>query len=107
MGAEFETAAMRARASIRARFEVYDAVLHGTAGFIAVEKDVNRERFRKYVEHLNIEENYPGVQATVLRRVCPAPEKDSVVAAMRQQGEEHFHIWPTTTRADFFPDHGH
>ena len=25
------------------------------------------------------------------------------MAAMRQQGEEHFHIWPATTRADFFP----
>ena len=103
MRAQFETAAMRARASIRARFEVYDAVLHGTAGFIAVEKDVNRERFRKYVEHLDIEENYPGVQGIGFAPRVSAPEKDSVVAAMRQQGEEHFHIWPTTTRADFFP----
>src|ERR1051325_9438117 len=49
MRAQFETAAMRARATIRARFDVYDAMLHGAAGFIAVEKDITRDRFQKYI----------------------------------------------------------
>src|SRR5690348_10755393 len=49
---QFETTALRVRNSIRERFEIYDAMLHGAAGFIAVEKQVTRARFRKYVERL-------------------------------------------------------
>src|SRR5690348_5849053 len=60
--AQFETATMRARATIRSQFDVYDAMLHGAAGFIAVEKDVTRERFKKYIDRLHLEGNYPGVQ---------------------------------------------
>jgi CHASE1-domain containing sensor protein/nitrogen-specific signal transduction histidine kinase len=100
---QFETAALRARNSIRERFAIYDAMLHGAAGFIAVEKQVTRERFRKYVERLSLEVNYPGVQGIGFAPKVPASEKDAMVAVMRQEGEQHFQIWPETTRADFFP----
>ena len=101
--AQFETAALRTRTSIRARFEMYDALLHGTAGFIAVEKQVTRERFRKYVEQLAGEVNYPGVQAVGFAPRVPVSEKDAMVAVMRQEGEMHYRIWPETGQADFFP----
>src|SRR3982751_4397273 len=63
MRAQFETAALRARSTLRARFDVYDAMLRGAAGFIAVEKDITRDRFQKYIERLRLGGNYPGVQA--------------------------------------------
>src|ERR1700748_119332 len=75
-----ETAALRARNSIRERFEIYDAMLHGAAGFIAVEKQVTRERFRKYVERLSLEVNYPGVEGIGFAPKVPASEKDAMVA---------------------------
>ena len=37
---QFETAALRVRNSLRERFEIYDAMLHGAAGFIAVDHTV-------------------------------------------------------------------
>ena len=103
MRAQFETAASRARATIRARFEVYETMLHGAAGFIAVEKEVTRERFQKYIERLRLDGNYPGVQGIGFVPRVTAPEKDAMVAAIRQQGEPHFRIWPETERADFYP----
>lgn len=101
--AQFETAAMRARTSIRSRMQVYDTLLHGTAGFITVEKQVTRERFRKYVERLDIGENYSGMQAIGFAPNVPASEKDVMISGMRQQGEAHFRIWPETADANFFP----
>jgi len=101
--AQFETAAIRARNSIRERFEIYDAMLHGAAGFIAVEKQVTRERFRKYVERLSIEVKYPGVQGIGFAPKVPASERDAMVAVMRQEGEQHFRIWPDATQPEFFP----
>jgi signal transduction histidine kinase len=103
MRSQFETAALRARSSIRTRFQVYDAVLHGAAGFIAVEKTVTRERFRRYVDRLAVEASYAGVQGLAYAPRVPAPEKDNMVAWMKEQGEAQFRIWPNTERADFFP----
>jgi signal transduction histidine kinase len=103
MHAQFETAALRARATIRTRFEVYNTMLHGAAGFIAVEKEVTRERFRKYIERLNPESNYPGVQGIGFAPRVPAPEKGNMISSVRQQGEPHFRVWPETQRADFYP----
>jgi CHASE1-domain containing sensor protein/nitrogen-specific signal transduction histidine kinase len=100
---QFETAALRARNSVRERFEIYDAVLHGAAGFIAVEKQVTRERFRKYVGRLSLEVNYPGVQGIGFAPRVGTSEKDAMVAVMREEGEQHFRIWPETTQSEFFP----
>ena len=101
--AQFETAALRARTSIRSRMQVYDAILHGATGFITVEKQVTRERFRKYVERLDLGANYPGMQAIGFAPRVSASEKDAMVSLMRQQGETRFRIWPQTTNVDVFP----
>jgi len=101
--AQFETAALRARTNIRTRFEVYNAVLHGAAGFVAVEKNFTKDRFKHYIERLGIEENYPGVQGIGFAPRVPAPEKQDLIASLSEQGEQHFHIWPETQSADFFP----
>jgi signal transduction histidine kinase len=101
--AQFETAALRARTTIRSHFDVYDTLLHGAAGFVAVEKDVTRERFQKYIERLHPEGRYPGVQGIGFAPRVPAPDKESVIGSIRQQGEPNFRIWPETERADFYP----
>jgi signal transduction histidine kinase len=101
--AQFETAALRARTSIRSSMQVYDAILHGTTGFITVEKQVTLERFRKYVERLDLEANYPGMQAIGFAPKVSTSEKDAMVSAMRQQGEIQFRIWPQTADTDVFP----
>jgi CHASE1-domain containing sensor protein/nitrogen-specific signal transduction histidine kinase len=101
--AQFETAALRAKTTIRSRLEIYNALLRGMAGFVAVEKQVTKERFRSYVNRLLIEQNYPGMQGIGLVLRVPAPDKENFIAGMEQQGEEHFHIWPAGERADFYP----
>jgi signal transduction histidine kinase len=101
--AHFENATLQARATLRARFEVYDALLHGAAGFIAVEDQITREQFRKYIDRLRILQNYPGVQGIAFAPRVPSPDKERLIAAMVQQGDEHFRIWPTSEAADFYP----
>jgi signal transduction histidine kinase len=101
--AQFEAAVMRARSDIRVRFEVYETLLHGTAGFISVENEITRDRFKGYVERLRILENYPGVEAIGFAPRVPAPEKEHLAASMSEQGETHFRIWPESADADFYP----
>jgi signal transduction histidine kinase len=100
---QFESSALRARTTIRTRFEVYNTLLHGLAGFIGVEKEVTRERFKNYIERLSVEESYPGVQGIGFAPRVSAPEKDGLIALMAEQGEAHFRVWPQTERVDFYP----
>ena len=100
---QFETAVLRAKTSIDSRLETYNALLRGMAGFMAVEREVTRERFRSYVNRLRIAQNEPGEQGIGLVLRVSAPDKDNFIAGMEQQGEEHFHIWPTGEHADFYP----
>lgn len=102
-GAQFETATLRARATIRSRLAVYNELLRGMAGFVAVEKDITKDRFRKYVNRLQIAQDYPGLEAIGLVLRVSAPDKDNFIATMEQQGEERFHIWPATESVDFYP----
>lgn len=100
---QFETAASRAKTTIRYRLETYNALLRGMAGFVAVEKDVTKERFHSYVNRLRIAQNYSGMQGIGFVLRVPAPDKDNFLANMAALGDEHFHIWPTGERADFYP----
>lgn len=101
--AQFETAALRTENTIRSRLDIYNALLRGAAGFMAVEKEVTKNRFRSYVDRLRIPQNYPGVQGIGFVLRVAAPDKDNLVAQMQQQGEDRFHIWPASGHADFYP----
>lgn len=101
--AQFETAAFRAKNTINSRLEIYNALLRGMAGFVAVEKEVTKDRFRSYVNRLRIAQNYAGAQGIGLVLRVAAPDKDNFVANMVEQGEEHFHVWPASEHADFYP----
>src|SRR5215472_17195758 len=39
---QFETAVLRAKAAMNSQLQIYNDLLRGTAGFVAVEKDVTR-----------------------------------------------------------------
>ena len=99
--AQFETTALHTRDNIRASFETYNSLLHGAAGFVAVEKEVTKVMFRHFVQPLVA--NYSAVEGIGFARRVPAPDKDNFITEMRQQGEEQFHVWPETERADFYP----
>lgn len=101
--AEFDSASLRARASIRARFAVYDALLHGTAGFIAVEKEITRERFKDYLNGFSVVQNYPSIEDICYAQRVPASDVEPFRVFMSEQGESNFRIWPKTNAADFYP----
>ncbi len=100
---QFEKSAQRARSSIQTRMEVYDALLRGTAGFMQVEKEVTRQRFHSYIERLRIPENSPGVEGLGFVARVSAPDKDQLLTTMHEQGEDQFHVWPVTEKADYYP----
>src|SRR5690242_14745304 len=49
-------------ARIAARIQAYLALLRGTTGLFAVNRNVGREEFQRYVSAVGLDQSYPGVQ---------------------------------------------
>jgi signal transduction histidine kinase len=58
----FENAVQSAGDRIRARLEVYLTALRGAAALFASQDSVAPEAFRRYVDRLDLQRHYPGIQ---------------------------------------------
>ena len=84
----------RTRRDMAARFETYEAMLTGVAGLFAANDTVALSDFHAYTERLDLAARFPGVQGVGWSRRVREDERTEVVATMRAQGLEDFHIWP-------------
>ena len=60
--ARFDNAVQSAADRIRARLDVYLTTLRGTAALFATSDSVSAAEFRAYVESLDVQRRYPGIQ---------------------------------------------
>src|SRR4051812_28757100 len=99
----FEGRAQDTRDAIRDRMLDYAQVLRGSAGLFAGSNSVTREEWRKYVNALQVELSYPGIQALgvafrVLESELPQHER-----AMREDGLHDYAVRPPGQRSEYLP----
>jgi PAS domain S-box-containing protein len=98
---EFRRSVDQAQDAIRDRLDTYITVLRAGVGLFAASPEVDREAFRAFISGLRLKSEYPGIQGVGFSaRVLPE-ERDTFVAARRQEGTASFHIWPDRPRAEF------
>ncbi|HEY6095392.1 MAG TPA: CHASE domain-containing protein [Gallionellaceae bacterium] len=85
-------------ARIDARLNNYSQILKGAAGLFAASEAVSRQQFHAYVDKLQLEQNYPGIQGVGFARVVAASGRQQLVAAMRREGLAQFNIQPEGAR---------
>jgi diguanylate cyclase (GGDEF)-like protein/PAS domain S-box-containing protein len=88
---------------IEQRMGTYELLLRGVQSLFAAGGEMDRERFRDYVDTLNLDANFSGIQAIGIIEWVPEKQKDIHVAAMRQQGLAGYTIEPQGTREDYAP----
>jgi signal transduction histidine kinase len=97
----FENAVGRTKYDIQNRLETYIALLRGTSGLFAASDRISRDDFHAYVNSLELQHRYPGIQGIGFSvRVMPKA-KDALVAQMRRQAVENFTIRPEWKRSDY------
>jgi diguanylate cyclase (GGDEF)-like protein/PAS domain S-box-containing protein len=84
---------------IEQRMHSYEQVLHGAHGLFSTLSDVNREQFHTYVETLDIDKHYPGIQGLSFVVIVPPAQKDRHTAAVRKQGFTEYAIKPDGERS--------
>jgi len=97
----FENAVQRTQDNIQKRLETYIALLRAGSSLFAASDRVSRDEFRAFVNHLDLQHRYPGIQGIGFSlRVMPQ-EKDALVAELHRQGVENFTWRPGFKRAEY------
>jgi signal transduction histidine kinase/CheY-like chemotaxis protein len=70
------------------------ALLRAGTGLFAASDSVDAGEFTRFVEQIELEKNYPGVEGIGYSVRFPAKDKAKIVADMKRQGFADFKIWP-------------
>lgn len=86
---------------IQNRIETYVALLRAGTGLFSASESVDKQKFRRFVRGLTLEEHYPGIQGIGYTVKLDPDEKDSFVRSMRSQIPD-FKIWPEYERDEYY-----
>ena len=84
--------------AIRNRLEVYISALRGGRGFFSANEFVSREEWRTYVNNLNLQSTFPGIQGIGYSQVVLPEEREAHIEAVRAEGFPSFTIRPEGER---------
>lgn len=97
----FESRTNKIKSEIENRVNIYIALLRAGRGFFYASEKVEREEFAKFVENLNLRNQYPGVLAIGFSKIFSPEEKDALVRQMKSDGFSDFTIKPDTPRDEY------
>ncbi len=102
--ANFQRDADKIARDTSVRLQTYFDMLLSIKGLYAVNNEVSRVQFARYVHELRLTERYPGFQAIQFVRMVPAPDLARYAASVKQDtslvagGYPHFNIHPAAAR---------
>jgi HD-GYP domain-containing protein (c-di-GMP phosphodiesterase class II) len=95
---EFDDEVQVVHSRLNERLGNYRDILRGAAGLFAASQSVQRKEFLPYINSLDLEQAYPGIQGVGFSLLIPAREKTRQIEAIRRQGFPQFSIKPEGAR---------
>ena len=89
--------------SITRRLDAYVAMLRAGTGVFTRPTLPSAHEFGVYVERLELEDTYPGVQGIGFAARVAAADLRRVTARRVAEGREGFHVWPDHPRGEYYP----
>jgi signal transduction histidine kinase/CHASE1-domain containing sensor protein/CheY-like chemotaxis protein len=86
---------------IRLKLETSITLLRAGTGLFAASDEVDPIEFHRFVQQLDLQKNYPGIQGIGFSQSFTPAEKDALVRKMRQSVREDFHVWPDGPRQEY------
>lgn len=90
-----------AQFAIQQRMLAYEQILRGGVALFQSSENVNREVWRRYVDELNLEENYPGIQGMGYAKWIRPQELNAVIQQVRAEGFPDFTVHPEGEREEY------
>lgn len=106
-GERFRNMALTAQSAITGRIKTYTDVLRGSASLFQTQNNLTREQFHRYVDGLNLETEFPGIETINFARHiteaerAPFEEAQRVELAKVAAGYPPFSIKPAGRRTEY------
>src|SRR5713226_6303766 len=97
----FENSVKQINTILDSRLDTYVALLRAGVGLFAASVSVEPDEFHKFVEGLQLERHYQGVQGIGFSARLRPEERIQLTEAMRRAGNATFRIWPEGNRAEY------
>jgi len=97
----FNTSAQELTTYVRGRPRLYVEVLRAATGLFAVSPSINPTQFQKFVERLELADQYPGSQGLGFLTRVKLDGKASFGATSVQQKLEDLHVWPEQDQDEY------
>ncbi|MGA7778134.1 MAG: CHASE domain-containing protein, partial [Paraburkholderia sp.] len=85
------------------RMATYELLLRGVQSLFTATGGMDRERFRDYVNTLDLDANFSGIQAIGVVQWVPAAQLGAHIEGMRRQGVAGYAVQPAGARDDYAP----
>ena len=89
----FQRSVQQIQDQITLRIETSITLLRAGTGLFAASNSVDAGEFKRFVDQIELDKNYPGVQGIGFSRHFSRKELPDVVAGRRRAGEPDFKVW--------------
>jgi PAS domain S-box-containing protein len=79
---------------IHSRIQTSIALLRAATGLFAASNNVESTEFQKFVQQIQLQKNYPGIQGIGFSQKIAAQEKEAIASAAKRAGHPNFKFWP-------------
>ena len=90
----FDRSVQELQDQVKLRIETSITLLRSGTGLFAASDSVEAAEFDRFVQQIELQKNYPGVQGIGFSRRFSESEKANVIAEMKREGVSNFKIWP-------------
>ncbi len=87
--------------AIRDRIASYESVLRGGAGLLTSTSQIDRARWRTYVDSLRLKDSFPGIRGVGFSQVLTRAELLEHTASVRKEGFPTYQVWPQGDRDSY------
>jgi diguanylate cyclase (GGDEF)-like protein/PAS domain S-box-containing protein len=101
--ARFKTQSLQLKTAIDERLLNYEQVLAGSAGLFAVAGNVSRDEWHEYIEKVDINRYYPGIQGIGFARRVDVRQMAEHIASTRRNGIYNYLVRPLGSGPDYYP----
>jgi PAS domain S-box-containing protein len=91
------------RADIERRLHHYVQILKGTQGLFVASTEVSRKDWKRYVETIDVNQNYPGIQGIGFAQYIRPEALHRHLSQVRAEGFPHYRVMPENARAEYTP----
>ena len=100
---QFDFALRDTVSRIEQRESAYEQMLRGVQALFATTNLMARDAIRDYVETLQLDANFSGIQGIGVIKWVPSPQKSAHIAAMRELGLSDYTLSPAGERESYAP----